>query len=496
MAGPIILALDAGTTSVRTIAFDLSGEVVAQAGRPVSQVYPNPGWVEHDLSEIWAGALASLQDVWAALGARSSDVEALGITNQRETIGIWDSGSGQPLANAIVWQDRRVAEALEPLRARGLETEVQQRTGLVLDPYFSAAKLAWLLDHVPGARESARRGEVRAGTVDSYLVWQLTGGAHITDATNASRTQLMGLREPGWNSGLADLFRVPMACLPDIVDSSGLLGEVRADLLGRTLPICGIAGDQQAAAIGQACLHAGQVKSTYGTGCFVLANVGHAPVHSAHRLLSTVAWQSSGERHYALEGSIFVAGSLIQWLRDSLGLITSAAETEELAGSVANTSGVYVVPALAGLGAPHWRPEARGLICGLTGGAGRAHVVRAALEAMSYQTNDLLTAFRTDGVDAQTLRIDGGMAANDWLAQDLADITGLAVERPASTEATAWGAAMLAAVGCGAVASLEALATGWQAQARFTPALDAPRRARRLAGWNDALARCMATDPS
>ena len=484
----LILVLDAGTTSTRAMAFDCAGAVKAMAQRDLRQFYPQPGWVEHDAEEIWTSTLACAREAVASAGGVAR-FAGLGITNQRETVVAWDKSSGAALHRAIVWQDRRTADACQTLRAAGHEQAVQDATGLLLDPYFSATKMRWLLDHAPRVREAAQTGRLALGTVESWLVWKLTGGGHLSDASNASRTSLLPLAGGQWDEGLCDLFGVPRAALPEVVDNAGRLGVTLAEHFGVPLPVTGLAGDQQSATIGQGCLAPGDTKATYGTGAFVLANMGTAIPHSAHRLLGTVLCQIGGKRSYALEGSVFVAGSLIKWLRDSLGLIASAGETEVLARSVADSGGVFVVPALSGLGAPHWRPEARAAISGMSFATTRAHVARAALEAMAHQTHDLASAFAGDGAGWTSLRIDGGMSANDWMAQDLADVLALPVERPGMVETTALGAAMLAALGAGLFASLdeavEAMRGGVE---HFAPAMDVARRAARLAGWSVALA--------
>lgn len=450
MTADLLLVLDAGTTSTRAIAFSRHGEIVASAQRPLTQHYPAPGLVEHDAAEIWSLSAACLNEVVERVG--KTRLAALGLTNQRETLVLWDRRTGEPLAPAIVWQDRRTADACATLRAAGHEPLVQARTGLLLDPYFTASKLRWALDHWPQVAEAARTGHLAAGTVDSWLIWKLSGGTrHITDATNASRTALMDLATCRWDDELLALFGVPATCLPEITDCAGPLAH--AMLLD--LPITGSAGDQQAAAIGQACLAPGEVKATYGTGAFLLAHAGAEVPHSANRLLATLAWRLAGQGAWALEGSIFVAGSALQWLRDGLGLIASAAETEALARSVPDNGGVQFVPALAGLGAPHWAPDVRGLITGLTAGASKAHLVRATLEAMGQQTADLLDALIADGVPVSALRIDGGMAGNDWLCQDIADCIARPVSRPHVIETTALGAAMLAGLGCGWFSGLD-----------------------------------------
>ncbi|MEZ5742353.1 MAG: glycerol kinase GlpK [Sphingomonadaceae bacterium] len=451
--GELILVLDSGTTSTRAIVFDREGAQRAVAQKELTQHYPRPGWVEHDAGEIWERTLACARDAIVAVGG-ADRIACIGITNQRETVVAWDRESGEPLARAIVWQDRRTAPFCEELRAAGHEEAVQAKTGLLLDPYFSGTKMRWLLDNVPEVKAAADAGRLAFGTVESWLVYKLSG-AHLSDASNASRTLLLPLEGAGWDEGLCDLFGVPVTALPEVTDNAGMLAETREGVFGHSLPICGLAGDQQAATIGQGCLSSGETKATYGTGAFVLTNMGGEVPTSRNRLLGTVLMQQGGARTYALEGSVFVAGSLIQWLRDSLGLIAQSADTEALARSVADAGGVVIVPALSGLGAPHWRPEARGLISGLSFATGRAEIARAALEAMAMQTLDLAEAFAADGAQWDSLKIDGGMSANDWMAQDLADILALPVERPANVETTALGAGMLAGVGAGLFGSLD-----------------------------------------
>lgn len=479
-----ILVIDEGTTSTRAMLFGADGALLGQAQAPITQYYPGPGLVEHDAAEIWRLTLECARAMVEKAGGAAA-ITAIGITNQRETVVFWDRRTGEPLAPAIVWQDRRTAGLCAELRLSGEEPGVQARTGLLLDPYFSASKIGWALAHWPQLR--AAGGNLAVGTIESYLVYRLTGGAHVTDATNASRTALMAIGASGWDDGLLDLFAVPRAILPEIVDCAGAIGTTDPALFGAPIAITGMAGDQQAATIGQACLEAGQTKATYGTGAFVLTNTGRRLSQSRHRLLSTICWQLSGERHYALEGSVFVAGSLIQWLRDELGLIATAAESEPLARSVPDNGGVYVVPALSGLGAPWWEPSARGAITGLSFSTGRAHIVRAALEAMAHQTSDLKSAFAADGADWQSLRIDGGMVANDWMAQDLADVLDIEVERPGFAETTAIGAAMLAGVGAGLFASLADATSMRGPVAHFSPRTDVQVRTTRLTGWARAV---------
>jgi glycerol kinase len=481
-----ILVLDAGTTSTRAMLFAPDGSLVALAQRPLTQHYPQPGWVEHDPEEIWQATLNCAREV---VGERAARIAGIGIANQRETVVAWDRGTGQALARAIVWQDRRTAEACARIRDQGHEPDVQQATGLLLDPYFSATKMRWLIENVPAVGEAAAAGRLALGTVESWLVHRLTGGLHLSDASNASRTSLMDLANGAWDERLCALFQVPRAALPDIVDCAGRFGPTLPEHFGAAIPITGLIGDQQGATIGQGCLSPGETKATYGTGAFVLANMGGKLPRSRHRLLGTVLAQLDGQRSYALEGSVFVAGSLIQWLRDGLGLIASAKETAALAASVPDSGGVTIVPALSGLGAPHWRPEAQGVITGLTFSTTRVHLVRAALEAMSLQTLDLAEAFAADGAAWRSLRIDGGMSANDWLAQDLADMLALPVDRPAFVETTALGASMLAGLGAGLFGSLREASDAMRgSSARFEPQLGEAVRSGRLARWRKALA--------
>ncbi|MBB5686544.1 glycerol kinase GlpK [Sphingobium boeckii] len=479
-----ILVIDEGTTSTRAMLFAADGTVLGSAQRPLTQHYPAPGLVEHDAAEIWTLTLECARAMVEKAGG-ADKVAGIGITNQRETIVFWDRRTGEPLAPAIVWQDRRTADRCATLKAEGQEPGLQAKTGLLLDPYFSGSKIGWALEHWSQLKEAG--AHLAVGTVESYLVFRLTGGAHVSDATNASRTALMAIGSSGWDDGLLDLFGVPRAILPEIVDCAGAIGTTDPALFGAAIPITGMAGDQQAATIGQACLSPGQTKATFGTGAFVLTTTGRKLPQSRHRLLSTICWQLNGERHYALEGSVFVAGSLIQWLRDELKLVAHAADSEALARSVPDNGGVYLVPALSGLGAPHWEPRARAAISGLSFSTGRAHIMRAALEAMAHQTHDLKAAFAADGADWQALRIDGGMVANDWMAQDLADMLDLTVERPAMAETTAMGAAMLAGVGAGLFASLEDAAAMRGAVDRFAPQMATDARGARLAGWDVAM---------
>jgi glycerol kinase len=479
-----ILVIDEGTTSTRAMLFEPDGTCLATEQRELTQSYPQPGWVEHDAEEIWASSLACARAVVAAAGG-AARVAALGITNQRETIVFWSRRTGRALAPAIVWQDRRTAGLCARLKAEGHEDSVQARTGLLLDPYFSASKIAWALEHWPQLREAG--DDLCVGTVESWLVFRLTGGLHVSDSTNASRTALLDIGSGRWDEGLLALWGVPAGALPEVVDCAGRFGETLPEHFGSPIPIAGLAGDQQAASIGQACLAPGNSKATYGTGAFILTHTGAELRRSRHRLLSTIAWQLDGERRYALEGSVFVAGSLVKWLRDDLGLLGSAADTEALARSLPDSGGVQIVPGHSGLGAPWWRPDARGAITGLSFATGRAHIARAALEAMAHQTHDLMTAFAADGAPWEVLKVDGGMASNGWLVQDLADMLGLTVERPAFVETTALGAAMLAGVGCGMFGSLAEAAAMRGAVERFEPAMAPEVREARLAGWKKAV---------
>lgn len=482
-----ILVLDEGTTSTRAMLFASDGVLTASAQQELTQHYPKAGWVEHDAQEIWEKTLACALEVIPKAGGAAS-IAALGITNQRETVVAWDKNTGEPLTRAIVWQDRRTADFCAQLRAGGHEEDVQRRTGLLLDPYFSGTKMRWMLDNVPEVKAAAEAGTLALGTIESWLVYKLTGGDHVSDASNASRTLLLELAGAGFDQGLCDLFGVPHAALPSVIDMSGELGVTATEHFGRAIPIAGLAGDQQSATIGQACLAPGQTKSTYGTGAFVLTNQGDGIPISTNRLLSTVLMQIGGQRTYAIEGSVFVAGSLVQWLRDSLGIVDVASQTEELARSIEDTGGVTIVPALAGLGAPHWRADARGVISGLSFASGKAELARAALEAMAHQTYDLAEAFAADGTAWESLRIDGGMSANNWMAQDLANMLNIPVERPNFVETTALGAAILAAAGVGLYADVQQAADAMQGELqRFEPEMDEAVREERLSRWRKAL---------
>ncbi|HYC14890.1 MAG TPA: glycerol kinase GlpK [Stellaceae bacterium] len=487
-----ILAIDQGTTSTRSVVFDAAGEVRGQAQRELRQYYPEPGWVEHDAVEIWEATLATAREALASAKLGAREIAGIGITNQRETTVLWERASGKPIARAIVWQDRRTAGRCAELRAAGHAPAVQAKSGLVLDPYFSASKIEWLLDRVPGARARAERGELAFGTIDTFLLWRLTGGrAHATDATNASRTLLFDLHRQDWDEELLQLFHVPPAVLPTVKDSAGEFGLASADHFGAEIPVLGIAGDQQAATVGQACFEPGMIKSTYGTGCFALLNTGGWPVASKNRLLTTLAYRLEGRPTYAIEGAIFIAGAAIQWLRDGLGLIKDARESEALARAADPARRVYLVPAFTGLGAPYWDAEARGALFGLTRDAGRAEIVRAALDASCYQTRDLLEAMRADGASLKSLRVDGGMVANDWVMQRLADLLGLPVERPRHIETTVRGAAALAALAAGLHKSLDAIAQQWSLDRAFEPLISADERDTLYAGWQDAVARTL-----
>jgi glycerol kinase len=488
---PFILALDQGTTSSRAILFDHAGRACGVAQRELRQSFPRPGWAEHDPDEIWQSQLAVARQVLADTGTAAADVAAIGITNQRETTLLWDRATGRPVHPAIVWQDRRTAELCERLRRDGHEALVRRRTGLVIDPYFSATKLRWLLDHVPGARDRADRGELAFGTVDSWLLWNLTGGqAHATDATNASRTMLYDIRAGRWDDELLQLLRIPRSVLPEVRSSSEVYGQTTADLFGRPVPIAGIAGDQQAALFGQTCFDRGLAKNTYGTGCFLLANLGPDPVESKHRLLTTIAWQRGGAVDYAMEGSIFVGGAVVQWLRDGLGLIRGAADVEQLAGTVPDAGGVHLVPAFAGLGAPHWDPHARGTITGLTRGTTAGHIARAALEGIAFQVADVLDAMRADtGIPIRELRVDGGASANNLLLQIQADLLQVPVVRPKVIETTALGAAYLAGLAVGFWGGTDDVRANWQVDRTFEPRASADEAAERRHAWDDAVRR-------
>jgi glycerol kinase len=490
MTNEYILAIDQGTTSSRAIVFDTQAGIVSAAQQEVPQIYPADGWVEHDPEAIWSTTLHTAQRAFKEAEAKGGRVTAIGITNQRETTLIWERDSGEPIHNAVVWQDRRTAPACRRLADDNLGAEIQQRTGLLLDPYFSATKIAWLLDHVEGARQQAEEGRLAFGTVDSFLLARLTGNRiHATDATNAARTSLYNIREQRWDDELLRIFDVPGAVLPRVQDCSAAFGHTDPELFGRTLPILGMAGDQQAATIGQCCFEPGAIKSTYGTGCFVLMNTGDQAPVSQNRLLTTIAYRLKGKTTYALEGSIFMAGAAVQWLRDGLGLIQQARDSESLAHGLSGNNGVYVVPAFTGLGAPYWNPDVRGAIFGIRQSTGPAEFARAVLESVCYQTHDLFWAMAEDGVHPTSLRVDGGMVANNWLLQFLADILDLPVDRPRIMETTALGAATLAGMEAGLLGSPEEVSGQWRLDTRFEPRMEPAEREMLLAGWHDAVQR-------
>lgn len=486
-----IVALDQGTTSSRAIVFDRDGAIVSQARREITQTYPQPGWVEHDAREILESQVEAARAAIASAGLSAGEIAAVGIANQRETTVVWDRHTGEPVCNAIVWQCRRTAPICEDLRGQGLAETIRERTGLVVDAYFSASKLRWILESIPGAARRARAGDLLFGTVDSWLIWNLTGGAvHATDPSNASRTMLFNIHDLRWDDDLLSMFGVPAAMLPDVRLSSGVLGTVTPDLLGARVPIAGAAGDQQAALFGQCCFEEGAVKNTYGTGCFVLMNTGGRPVASRHGLLTTIAWGLEDRVDYALEGSVFVGGAVVQWLRDELGLLGTAAESAAVARSVPDTLGAYLVPAFVGLGAPHWDMSARGALVGLTRGVRREHIVRAGLESIAYQSADVLAAMGADiGADPAGLRVDGGASANDFLLQFQADMLGVPVVRPATIETTARGAAFLAGLAVGYWGGRDELAERVDAGRTFEPSMAPSERDRLLAGWHRAVSR-------
>ncbi len=490
-----ILGIDQGTTSSRAMLFDAEAKPCGMASRELPQIFPQPGWVEHDAQRIWADVLAVCHEVIKTTGITAGQVAAIGITNQRETTVLWDRNTGAPLYNAIVWQDRRTAELCAQMKAAGHEALVQAQSGLLLDPYFSASKLKWLLDTVPGARERAKRGELAFGTIDAWLIWNLTGGAvHATDVTNASRTLLFNIDTGRWDDRLLYLFGIPKSVLPEVRDCDGDYGLCKDEIFGAPILICGVAGDQQAALIGQGCLSEGMLKATYGTGCFAMLNTGAKRVPSSNRMLTTPAYRIGGETKFALEGSIFMAGATMQWLRDGARMLKNTSDSQAMAEQANRDARVYLVPAFTGLGAPWWDADARGAIMGLTRDTGVAEIVRAGLEAVGYQTRDLLQAMAADMHKAgatmpQMLRVDGGMAANDWAMQFLADMTGLPVERSAILETTALGVAILAGVRAGLYPSHAAMAANWRADRRFDPAMPSSEREERYAGWRDAVHR-------
>jgi glycerol kinase len=493
---PYILALDEGTTSARAIVFNHDGTIKAVAQKEFEQIFPKAGWVEHDPEEIWATQIGVAVEVLGRAGLRANDVAALGITNQRETTIVWERATGRAVYNAIVWQDRRTAPLCEKLRSQGLEPLIQERTGLLLDPYFSASKIAWILDNVPGARQKAEAGELAFGTVDSWLVWKLTGGKqHITDATNAARTLLLNIHTGQWDEKLLELFDIPASMLPEMRSSSEVYGAVTPTLGLGEAPVAGIAGDQQAALFGQMCLTPGMTKNTYGTGCFMLQNTGPKAVPSRNRLLTTIAWKFGERTEYALEGSVFVGGAVVQWLRDGLGIIKSAADVEALAASVPDNGGVYLVPAFSGLGAPHWDPYARGILAGITRGTTKGHLARAALEGVAFQVADLVEAMGADaGIPIKELRVDGGASKNDLLMQFQADLLSVPVVRPTVTETTALGAAYLAGLAVGFWKSPQAIAGEQSIEKRFEPRLAPAQAKSQRARWTSALDRAKRWD--
>ena len=488
-----LLAIDQGTTNSRAIVFTREGRIVSQHEIPLKQYYPKEGWVEQNPDEMWSNTLECCRDALKKKELLPKDIAAVGISNQRETTIIWDRNTGKPLYPAIVWQDRRTASLCKELMTHAISNQLQEKTGLLLDPYFSATKIMWLLDNVPDARKRAVRGELAFGTVDSFLLWRLTNGkTHATDATNASRTLLFNIHTQTWDNDILTALNIPAAILPIVLDSSAHFGDIDKSFLGEKIPITGIAGDQQAATVGQACFTSGMVKSTYGTGCFMLLNTGDSVIYSKNRLLSTVAYRLNGKVTYGLEGSIFSAGVTIKWLRDTLKLISSASETEALAKSIPDTQGVYLVPGFTGLGAPYWDPDARGALLGLTRNSGVEQIARAALEAVCYQTRDLLTAMRSDsGTTLAVLRVDGGMTANNWLLQFLADILNIEVERPVCIETSALGAAFLAGLQIGFYQSLEEIASLGKTDAHFIPTMPTEQREHLYTGWQRAIARVL-----
>ena len=479
----VLFSIDQGTTSSRTLVFSLDGKILFSAQEAFPQIFPQDGWVEHDPEAIWSTVLSTLKQAYDFAVRHKYDVAAIGITNQRETTVVWDRKTGKPIYNAIVWQDRRTAERCKALAEKLPVEALQAKTGLLHDPYFSGSKMAWILDHVEGARARANQGDLCFGTIDSYLIWRLTGGQrHVTDATNASRTNLFDIHTQAWDDELLDLFDVPRSGLPEVLDCAADFGI--CTVLDKHIPITGVAGDQQSAAIGQACFKPGDIKSTYGTGCFVILNTGAEAITSKNRLLTTVGYRLNGQTSYALEGSIFMAGASVQWLRDKMGLVEDARETEAICESLDNTGGVYLVPAFTGLGAPYWAPDARGAVFGMTRDSGRDQLIRATVESVVYQTHDLFAAMAKDGVTPTALRVDGGMAANSWMCGYLSDVLDMPVWRPTILETTALGAAYLAGLGVGLFDSLETLAENWTAEREFTPTLSAETRETRLAEWS------------
>ena len=489
---PCLLSIDQGTTSSRAMLFDECGGSIYTAQKEFTQYFPRDGWVEHDAEEIWASILEVTGEAIKQANKNDLEIIAAGITNQRETTVIWDRQTGTPLYNAIVWQDRRTAASCSKLRSAGYEPQVAQKTGLLLDPYFSASKIAWVLDEIEGARSLAERGRLAFGTMDCFLIWRLTGGkVHATDATNASRTLLFNIHDQDWDPALLELFHIPASMLPEVLDCAADYGVISKSLFAQEIPISGVAGDQQAALIGQACFQPGMLKSTYGTGAFLVMNTGTQAVRSQNRLLTTVAYRLDGITHYALEGSIFVAGAAVQWLRDGLGIIENAQQTEALVASSDGNKGVYMVPAFTGLGAPHWDPQARGAIFGLTRDTGVTEFVRAALESVCYQTADLLGAMQADALTPEEIRVDGGMVNNDWLCQVLADVLDVPVSRPVETETTALGAAYLAGLQIGVFGSVDDIQAHWRIERKFQPSMLPLTRTNLLKGWHDAVSRVL-----
>ncbi len=484
-----VMALDAGTTSNRCILFDKNGQICSMAQKEFTQFFPQPGWVEHDANEIWMTILLVAQEAMKQAGAAAGDVAAIGITNQRETTIVWDKKTGEPIYHAIVWQCRRTADYAESLKAKGLTEAYREKTGLVIDPYFSATKLKWILDHVEGAREKAERGELLFGTVDSWIIWKLTGGKeHKTDYSNASRTMLFNIHSLCWDKEILEEMEIPESMLPQAVASSGIFGYSEPSLLGESIPIAGVAGDQQAALFGQTCFEEGEAKNTYGTGCFMLMNTGEKPVRSENGLLTTIAWGYDGKINYALEGSVYVAGAAIQWLRDELELIDSAADSEYYATKVEDTNGCYVVPAFTGLGAPYWDPYARGMITGLTRGVNKCHIIRATLESLAFQTNDVLQAMESDsGIHLSALKVDGGACRNNFLMQFQADLIGAPLRRPECVETTALGAAYLAGLAVGYWADKNEIVNSWKTEKEFLPQMSEEKKQKELEGWKKAV---------
>lgn len=484
-----VMALDAGTTSNRCILFNEKGEICSMAQKEFTQYFPQPGWVEHDANEIWSTQLGVAVEAMVKIGASAADIAAIGITNQRETTIVWDRNTGEPVCKAIVWQCRRTSEYCDSLKEKGLTEIFRQKTGLVIDAYFSGTKLKWILDNVEGARERAKRGELLFGTVETWLIWKLTkGNVHVTDYSNASRTMLFNITKLDWDEEILQEFDIPRCMLPEVVLSSQVYGVTDASFLGAQIPIGGAAGDQQAALFGQTCFQPGEAKNTYGTGCFLLMNTGDKPVFSKNGLVTTIAWGMDGKVTYALEGSIFVAGAAVQWLRDEMKLIDSSADSEYMAKKVSDTNGCYVVPAFTGLGAPHWDQYARGTIVGITRGVNKCHIIRATLESIAYQTNDVLQAMNADsGIDINVLKVDGGASANDFLMQSQADIAGVPVNRPCCVETTAMGAAYLAGLAVGYWKSKEDVLQNWAIDKTFRPEISREERAKKIKGWNKAV---------